>query len=566
MPHRGCPMPTNDPILLEQVLEKRKADISPESSDSEFFELFVAEELLKDHDLSYEELKSGLVGGGNDAGIDGFWLFANGELVREDSDLSSLRKNVELELVIAQAKRSRGFEEAPIDKLIAATENLLDFSKDTSTFSTRYNAGVLASVDTFRSAHRDLAGRFPTLKIRFVYASLGGEVHPNTRAKSQDLLTKVPALFSSAETAFDFMGAADLLALARRQPRQSFTLSLAESPISATGAVAYICLVRLTAFNEFISDETGALRTDLFESNVRDYQGKTEVNQDIRDTLAGEWPEDFWWLNNGVTVLAGKATQSGKALTLQDPRIVNGLQTSRQIFDHFAAGGKKADERLVLVRVVVPEVEASRDRIIKATNSQTYIPPASLKATDKIQRDIEEYLKAHGIYYDRRKNYYKNDGKPISDIVGIPKMAQSLMSIILARPDTARARPSSLIKTESEYAKLFNDKHPIEVYLTCIRIVRRAEAHLKSIGSLEAKDRNNLRFYVALELARDITGEDIPSLSKLKDAATHTITDEEVSACTERVLDEYNRLGGTDQIAKGIELKGALSALRKDAG
>jgi hypothetical protein len=278
--------------------------------------------------------------------------------------------------------------------------------------------------------------------------------------------------------------------------------------------------------------------------------------------LASKGAEDFWWLNNGITIVAGKATQSGKALTLEDPQIVNGLQTCRMVFEHFAAGGDLTDPRLVLVRVIVPGVEESRDRIIKATNSQTYIPPASLKATDKIQRDIEQYLKAHGIFYDRRKNYYKNDGKPIADIVGIPKMAQALMAVLLARPDTARARPSSLIKSDADYGKLFSAGHPIEIYLTCIKILRSVEAHLKAIDSLESKDRNNLRFYVALEVARDATGERIPSLTKLKEAAGRAITEKEVAAATGRVLKEYGRLGGTDQVAKGTELKAALDAQR----
>ncbi len=558
-------MPANDPVLLQQILDQRKAGISPDSTDSEFFELFVGEELLKDHGLSYDELTSGLIGGANDGGIDGFWLFANGELVREDSDLDSLRKNVALELVIMQAKRSNGFGEEPINKLAAATEHLLDLSKDTGEFKSRYSNDLIGAVNVFREAYTALAGNFPTLMVRFVYASLGSEVHPNTKAKAQDLKTKIPALFSSAETDFEFLGATELLELARRQPKQSFTLRLAESPISASGAVAYICLVKLTDLNSFITDENGALRSGLFESNVRDYQGKTEVNKEIRDSLSAQGSEDFWWLNNGITVIATQATQSGKALTVEHPQIVNGLQTSQQIFEHFSAGGDAADPRLVLLRVIVPEVDESRDRIIKATNSQTYIPPASLKATDKIQRDIEDYLKSKGVFYDRRKNYYKNDGKPIADIVGIPKMAQALMAIILARPDTARARPSSLIKREADYARLFNPDHPIAVYLACIRIVRLVENHLKGIDALESKDRNNLRFYVALEVARDLTGEAVPSLSKLAEVAESEVKRSTIDACTKRVVDAFNDLGATDQIAKGPELKAALDALRATA-
>ncbi|GAI16788.1 unnamed protein product, partial [marine sediment metagenome] len=70
------------------------------------------------------------------------------------------------------------------------------------------------------------------------------------------------------------------------------------------------------------------MRLNLFEANVRDYQGKVEVNKAIGNTLLSAYSEDFWWLNNGVTVVASQASLSGKTLVVEDPQIVNGLQTS----------------------------------------------------------------------------------------------------------------------------------------------------------------------------------------------------------------------------------------------
>ena len=114
-------------------------------------------------------------------------------------------------------------------------------------------------------------------------------------------------------------------------------------------------------------------------------------------------------------------------------------------------GAADAGTRSVLVRVIVPQEEDSRDRIIKATNSQTSIPRASLRATDKIHRDIEDYLTPRGIYYDRRKNYYKNQGKPVKKIVSIPYLAQAVLACGLRDPANARARPSSLLKNDETY-------------------------------------------------------------------------------------------------------------------
>lgn len=560
-------MPTNDPILLDQILKQRKAELAPDVSASEFFELFVSEELLKDRSLSYDELSSGLVGGGNDGGVDGIWTFVNGELVQEDSKLSGLKKNnIELELVIQQAKRTNGYGEEPINKLIAITENLLDLSKPTSDYRDRYSTDVIAAADLFRKTYQDLAGRFPALRIRYYYVSVGSDVHPNTQAKANDLKSKVPALFSEAETSFDFVGASDLVALARQKPKTSFNLMLAESPISSSGAVAYICLVKLKDWFDFITTDSSEIREELFEANVRDYQGATQVNREIQLSLKGDGPEDFWWLNNGISVLAGQATQSAKSLTIEDPQIVNGLQTSRQIYEFFSANESDTeDPRLVLVRVIVPDAEESRDKIIKATNSQTHIPPASLKATDKIQRDIEEFLKPRGIYYDRRKNLYKNQGKAVADIVSIGKMAQALMSICLARPDDARARPSSLLKSETDYANLFSEDHPIEVYLACIKILRTVEAKLRSMEDFEQKDRNNLRFYAALQLARSLTNEAIPSMTALRDIAGIDIEDVDIESAVSICRTQYDDMGGTDQIAKGKELRIRLTELFEPA-
>jgi hypothetical protein len=69
-------------------------------------------------------------------------------------------------------------------------------------------------------------------------------------------------------------------------------------------------------------------------------------------------------------------------------------------------------QRALLVKVVVSNDNEIRDQIIRATNNQSIVEVASLHATDKIQRDIEEVLERSGWFYERRKNYYRNIGKP----------------------------------------------------------------------------------------------------------------------------------------------------------
>jgi hypothetical protein len=60
-----------------------------------------------------------------------------------------------------------------------------------------------------------------------------------------------------------------------------------------------------------------------------------------------------------------------------------------------------------------------------------------------------------------QRTYVLAEGRPIERIVSIPYMAQAVMAIVLQRPDTARARPSSLLKKNEDYERLFSLSHPI---------------------------------------------------------------------------------------------------------
>jgi hypothetical protein len=79
-------MASNDRIILDEVLKQRKSEVDPSASASSYFELFTAEQVLKDFDLSYDEIDSGIVGDGGDGGIDAIYLFVNGELAQDEPE------------------------------------------------------------------------------------------------------------------------------------------------------------------------------------------------------------------------------------------------------------------------------------------------------------------------------------------------------------------------------------------------------------------------------------------------------------------------------------------------
>ena len=216
-----------------------------------------------------------------------------------------------------------------------------------------------------------------------------------------------------------------------------------------------------------------------------------------------------------------------------------------------------------MVKVMVPKEDDSRDRIIKATNSQTVVPPSSLRATDRIHRDIEEHLHHKGLFYDRRKNYYKNEGKPRDKIVGIPYLAQAIMAIVLQQPDQARARPSSLLKNDDDYERVFNPSYPIELYYVCAEAMRRVETHLKSSNlGVPAGDRNNLRFYVVMCAVAGIGKSSKTTPNGIANFDVAALDRGAVQRSLNYVQPKYVGLGGNDQVAKGPLL---LKAIRDDA-
>ncbi|MCY4414698.1 MAG: AIPR family protein [Chloroflexi bacterium] len=548
-------MAANDRTILNEILEQYRDELAPLDSASDFFEYFSAEQALKEFDLSYDEIESGLVGGGDDGGIDGLFLLVNGRLVQEEWDFSEYKRNISVELIIMQAKTHNGFQETPVERFITVSNDLLDLGSDPSKINEIYNEQVAELITRFHTVYMELVSKAPDLKVTYVYACKGDTTGNSFDHKVDMLRQMVEDRFSSCQFDFKTLGAAQLVDLYHRQPPRNFILPLAENPITVSAKRGFVCLANLHAFYSFITDEQGEFRNHMFESNVRDYQGATEVNAEIQDTLTTPFNEDFWWLNNGVSIVASDASMSGgKALTIEDPQIVNGLQTSREVYKYFHQAGDPDMGRNILIKVMVPDDEASRDRIIKATNSQTSVQRASLRATDKIQRDIEDYLKSRGLFYDRRKNFYKNSGKPRDVIIDIPYLAQAVMAILLRRPDTARGRPSSLLKTDEDYDKVFNPKYPVHVYYVCVQAMRRVEKALKSNDlDVARKDRSNLRFYVGMHAVAG-TAEKHPQASEIAKFNPDSLDDEAVHKSLKIVQPLYEALGSTDQIAKGTQL------------
>ena len=187
----------------------------------------------------------------------------------------------------------------------------------------------------------------------------------------------------------------------------------------------------------------------------------------------------------------------------------------------------------------------------------------------KLVNAVSNYLKSNGYYYDRKKNFYKNQGMPVAKIISISYMAQAIMAIILFKPDSARARPSTLINSDADYKEIFSQDRPIDVYLKVIQIMKTVEAYLKPDSCqihLERKIITNIKFYMAMLATIYLLGtcQEQEIEKKLSELIKVEISNEILSESLQQVQVEFNKLGATDQVAKGSDLVLAIKRCARD--
>lgn len=479
-------MNENSVVLLQTLLEKSRAQTGNTLGDTDRSTFWVAEQYLKATGVSPQELLAGIVDGEKDCGIDAVYIFANGICISDDTPLKALGKNPRIELILLQVKDTGGFKEDAIDKLIVNIPRLLRFDRDEKSLLEFANPRLIETTRRFLRAFRDT--EMPDLTIYTVFASLRAiSVHPNTAKKGDRLSEIFGSLFGSCPAPVVFLGAPELYDYARESRVVTRSLQMAENPISTDVAGGYIGVVSLRDYQLFITTDSGELDASLFEANVRDYEGETPVNRSIEETLASADNEiDFWWLNNGVTIVATEIQLANKLLRLRAPQIVNGLQTSTEIYKQTRSEGRE-DNRSVLVKVIEARESSIRERIIRATNSQTSFGLSALRATDRVQRQIEDYLARHGLFYERRRRLYFNQGKPLDKIVSIDDMGQALVSVLVQTPEIARATPSRIFEQEI-YDLAFHQDHPVQMYAATIQLMRQCDDYLRTTRTSGPED------------------------------------------------------------------------------
>jgi len=536
----------NNKIILNECIQEFKEKNELDLKDDEIMEIFSSLYITSELDTSYSEIEETIVDGGADGGIDSFIIFLNDRSIITAEQVNEIKfnENTQVKIFISQAKLEDSFKENVLDKLYISLPFILDLELDEDQLLERFNPRLVEKILLFRMVWKLSARKKSNFILNFTYSCKAEDININGAFKSKvsQIIQSTKDKINIGSVNCNLYSSKELINLYSKPQHTELDLIFKETPMQIEGSTpkeyGYIGVVSLKDYYNFIVDsEENKIREYLFESNIRHYQGDTaDVNEKIAETLKNDLSEDFWWLNNGITIIVSACNVIHKTLCLDDVQIVNGLQTSYTI-SKFYNPAENEDNRSILVKVIRSTKKETIDNIIFATNSQNPVSATLLRATGEIHRNLEVMFSNKGYYYDRRKNYYKNHGKPANKIFNIQDTAQAVEAILNFQPARARSKPTTLIKEDSSYNKIFNVDY-LESFLNCCLMHQKVKDYIKKVRSTQGKNTiKNFTLHSSRILASILTSKSHYSPNDIKNLNIEALDNEEIHQALELLLD-----------------------------
>ncbi|OOK91892.1 AIPR family protein [Pseudomonas aeruginosa] len=197
----------------------------------------------------------------------------------------------------------------------------------------------------------------------------------------------------------------------------------------------------------------------LLERNIRRYLGLhgNRVNEGIRSTLQSAAPENFYFFNNGLTLVCDKFTynalqQGDFQVNVKNLQIVNGGQSCMTIYKVAEELEKRGVALPASASVLVRLYELPNDnndvvlQITHATNSQNPVDLKDLRANDVKQQQLEQSIRELG--YDYRRKRMETAAKPLDITAGAT--AEAILAVWRQAPQQAK------FLTREHFGKLYD--------------------------------------------------------------------------------------------------------------
>lgn len=402
-------------------------------------------------------------------GLDGVAIILNGQLITDVETCQSFfeqNDKIYVKFVFIQAKTSESFDGGEISTFFKGIKHFFE-AKEVRPQTNEKMENLINIKDFIYSKAIDLPVK-PSLEM--YYACCG------KWDSSNNLINNVNTDVRFFEDLGDFSGVnfypydndkiITIYKEMRRKIVKSFNMEkrLPFYPMKGV-KVAYFGLIKCRDIANLLTDEQGRLFNNIFEDNVRDFQGYNPVNSEIKNSiLDNESQNRFSVLNNGITIIAKSIETEGDTITLFDYQIVNGCQTSRVIFDNSSS---LLDNSCVLAKIIQVENEDVLDKIVYTSNRQTEVKYEAFSSANHFHKLLQEYYNSIApefrLYYERRSKQYDMDlSINKNKVVTLAVQTFSYISMFLNEPHSANRYYGEVLQAYKK--RIYNQDDLLEPY------------------------------------------------------------------------------------------------------
>lgn len=473
-------------IITTSNFEEFKANFNVEGkTQEEAFEYFANYCIMSKYQRTETVTKNSLetmhIGGGNDTGIDGFLLIVNGKQVskeQEIDDLLAANGYLDVKYVFVQTKTSPKFDTAEIATFLDGVKLTFRRINEEVTLPP-INEEISACYDIvqyiYTKASKFQNSQKPNLFLYYVTTGKYDSTNNDILAKFNNAVSELSDYNLLAQNIiWNAIGANELMDLysATKQHDEvmikvSQTLALPDIEKVDQG---YLFLLPFSEYRKLIIDEKTDSIKNVFNDNIRAFQGDNPVNREIGNTIENKDFALFTAMNNGITIIAKQIMLAGTRITLTDYQIVNGCQTSHVLYQKRNVEG--IDNLSLLVKLIASTDRDVRNCIIFGANSQTAVMREQLIALSELQERIECYYNAvkttERLYYERRSKQYHCDNKvPAYKVVTIPMQIKAVVSMFLGEPHNVNGYYGCIVeKLQQGEKRIFSEDYQLDIYYT----------------------------------------------------------------------------------------------------
>ena len=251
--------------------------------------------------------------------------------------------------------------------------------------------------------------------------------------------------------------------------------------MSGKGWSAYMTCIKGSILFELYEQH----KNRLFSANVREFLGRRNSDGNINNgiaTTAKDNPEDFWILNNGITIIVNdykvtplRSTANVKC-SLTGISIVNGAQTTGAIG---SLANRPEDSLLISARIVKATGRETIFDIIRYNNSQNKVTASDFRSTDSIQKRLKEEVSQipDCVYEGGRRGltpeYMTRRGK---EYLSSYTVGQAIAAVH-GDPVIAYNQKSEIWVSDRLYSKYFPDEITGKHLVFCYSLLKAIESH-----------------------------------------------------------------------------------------